>query len=68
LPITLEFNGLGGAQYRGEIRLLAAIEDGCSTAIVAIRKDRFTSIVLKNSNFSLDHNLEDRWRPRWKIP
>jgi hypothetical protein len=22
----------------------------------------------KNSNFSLDHNSEDRWQPRCKIP
>ena len=25
-------------------------------------------IVLKNSDFRFDHNSEDRWRPRWKIP
>ena len=25
---------------------------------------RNTSIVLKNSNFRIDHNSEDRWRPR----
>jgi hypothetical protein len=24
--------------------------------------------VLKNSNFCVDHNSEDRWQPRWKIP
>ena len=28
----------------------------------------FTSILLKNSNFGLDHNLEDRWQPQWKFP
>jgi hypothetical protein len=28
-----------------------------------IRTDRFTSILLKNSDFRFDHNLEDRWRP-----
>jgi hypothetical protein len=27
-----------------------------------IRTDRFTSILLKNSDFRFDHNLEDRWR------
>jgi 2-polyprenyl-3-methyl-5-hydroxy-6-metoxy-1,4-benzoquinol methylase len=25
-------------------------------------------ILLKNSNFCVDHNSEDRWQPRWKIP
>ena len=29
---------------------------------------RFTSILLKNSNFRGDHNSEDRWQPRWKFP
>jgi hypothetical protein len=29
---------------------------------------RFGRILLKNSNFSLDHNSEDRWQPRWKFP
>jgi hypothetical protein len=29
---------------------------------------RFTSILLKNSNFGVDHNSEDRWQPRRKIP
>jgi len=31
---------------------------------VTIFNDRATSIVLKNSNFRIDHNSEDRWRPR----
>jgi hypothetical protein len=22
---------------------------------------------LKNSNFGLDHNLEDRWQPQWNL-
>jgi hypothetical protein len=34
----------------------------------ANRDVRFTSILLKNSNFCVDHNSEDRWQPRWKIP
>jgi hypothetical protein len=34
----------------------------------AIRYDRFTSILLKNSSFRLDHNSEDRWQSRWKFP
>ena len=29
---------------------------------------RFKSILLKNSNFGLDHNSEDRWQPQWKFP
>jgi hypothetical protein len=24
--------------------------------------------MLKNSIFCVDHNTEDRWQPRWKIP
>jgi hypothetical protein len=28
----------------------------------------FEQILLKNSNFGLDHNLEDRWQPQWKFP
>jgi hypothetical protein len=39
-----------------------------SRSTVAIRNVRFTSILLKNSNFGLDHNLEDRWQPQWKFP
>ncbi|MGA7198018.1 hypothetical protein, partial [Roseiarcus sp.] len=27
----------------------------------------FPPIVLKNSDFRIDHNSEDRWQPRWKI-
>jgi hypothetical protein len=27
-------------------------------------EDRFAQIVLKNSIFRIDHNSEDRWRPR----
>jgi hypothetical protein len=30
--------------------------------------DRYLRILLKNSNFGVDHNSEDRWQPRWKIP
>jgi hypothetical protein len=26
------------------------------------------AILLKNSNFCVDHNSEERWQPRWKIP
>jgi hypothetical protein len=29
---------------------------------------RFAQIPLKNSNFCVDHNSEDRWQPRWKTP
>jgi hypothetical protein len=25
-------------------------------------------ILLKNSNFGLDHNLEDPWQSQWKFP
>jgi hypothetical protein len=32
--------------------------------LVAIRYVRFTSIVLINSNFCIDHNSADRWQPR----
>jgi hypothetical protein len=28
----------------------------------------FVQILLKNSNFRLDHNSEDRWQPGWKFP
>jgi hypothetical protein len=31
-----------------------------ATSTAGIRNVRFTSILLKNSNFSLDHNSEDR--------
>jgi hypothetical protein len=31
-------------------------------------KVRLAQILLKNSNFRLDHNSEDRWQPRWKFP
>jgi hypothetical protein len=34
----------------------------------ALNNVRFTSILLKNSNFGLDHNLQDRWQPQWKFP
>jgi hypothetical protein len=34
----------------------------------ADRYVRNTSILLKNSNFGLDHNSEDRWQPQWKFP
>jgi hypothetical protein len=34
----------------------------------AVRDVRLTSILLKNSNFGLDHNSEDRWQPQWKFP
>jgi hypothetical protein len=37
------------------------------TSTVAISCVRFTSIFLKNSNFRLDHNSEDRWQSRWKF-
>ena len=30
--------------------------------------DRCLRILLKNSNFRVDHNSEDRWQPRWKFP
>jgi hypothetical protein len=30
----------------------------------AVCDDRSKSIVLKNSNFRIDHNSVDRWRPR----
>jgi hypothetical protein len=29
---------------------------------------RYLRISLKNSNFRLDHNSEDRWQSRWKFP
>ncbi|HME86733.1 MAG TPA: hypothetical protein VKG91_19855 [Roseiarcus sp.] len=35
-----------------------------ATSTVMIFNDRFTSIVLKNSIFRIDHNSGDRWRPR----
>jgi hypothetical protein len=28
----------------------------------------FARILLKNSDFGLDHNLEDLWEPQWKFP
>jgi hypothetical protein len=28
----------------------------------------YLRISLKNSNFCVAHNSEDRWRPRWKFP
>jgi hypothetical protein len=34
-----------------------------ATSAAAILDDRFTPILLKNSNFSLDHNSEDRRQP-----
>ena len=37
-------------------------------ATAAVRDVRFTSILLKNSNFGLDHNLEDRGQPQRKFP
>ena len=42
--------------------------DASIAASSPIWNGRFTSIVLKNSDFRFDHNSEDRWRPRWKIP
>ena len=49
---------------------------GHRLSIASVRYVRFTSspagrfahIVLKNSDFRFDHNSEDRWQPRWKIP
>jgi hypothetical protein len=29
---------------------------------------RFLRILLKNSNFRLYHDSEDRWQSRWKFP
>jgi hypothetical protein len=34
------------------------------TSTAALRNVRFAQIVLKNSIFRIDHNSEDRWRPR----
>jgi hypothetical protein len=36
--------------------------------IVAMINGRNAQILLKNSNFCVDHNSEERWQPRWKIP
>jgi hypothetical protein len=38
-----------------------------ANSAVVIPAVRLTSILLKNSNFSLDHNSEDHWQPRWKF-
>ena len=37
-------------------------------AVNAFRYVRCAQILLKNSNFRVDHNSEDRWQPRWKFP
>jgi hypothetical protein len=46
-----------GAAREGQVRAIVPSTE-------AVGYDRFTSIVLKNSNFRFDHNSGDRWRPR----
>ena len=66
----------GGAQLRASGDVIEWICQyfhigfaGCITAAAQRTKqfDRFRRILLKNSNFGLDHNLEDCWQPQWKF-
>ena len=63
-------------QHTAAMRKKRTIADGDAKGSNRLQADPFSAetnganaqIPLKNSNFRVDHNSEDRWQLRWRIP
>ena len=55
-------------QWELSLRIDLTRSPSLERPLFALRDGWCRRILLKNSNFCVDHNSEDRWQPRWKIP